>query len=231
MKSYLSGKSSRSTIARLIAIAFLVLGISNLAQAKNPTTPSKAVVEYSHSPDSLIISYALILGEIAGSDRGPSLRIYGDGLAYVHYPVYMARAGDYGFHLSNNEMVSLLDSLADDGVIEFDTTKAKEATQLTDALRRETEGIMHHVSDPSTTVIEIHLLSYTPPGANTLKKTDLGKIVRWSGLLADARQYPDHAAIQNLASAERMLQTLMERPNLVSLEPQTLMTSPVPAKD
>jgi len=231
MKSYLSGKSSRSAIARLVTIAFFVFGISNLAQAKDPTTPSKAIIEYSRSPDSLIISYTLILGEIAGTDRGPSLRVYGDGLAYVHYPVYMTRAGDYGFQLSKDEMVKLIDSLAADGVVDFDTTGVKETVRETDTLRRENDGVMHYVSDPSTSVIELNLLSYTPPGVTGLQQIKLNKTVRWSGLQSDARTYPGHVAIQKLASAEQNLRAFMERPDLVKLEPQADSASTVPGRD
>ena len=231
MKDYLPANPFRSVVARLAALVIVVFGISGFALAKEILEPPAAIFEFSHAPGSLIVSYALHIGEIAGVDRGPTLHIYGDGLAHVYYPAYMTRAGDYGIQLSEDEMVSLLESLVADGVIEFDSAGARVTARETDALRREREGTMHYVSDPSTSVIEMNLLSYTPLGASSLQKTNVNKTIRWSGLQSDARLYPNHAVIQNLAVAERRLRAFMDRPDLVRVDPQTRHASPTPGKD
>lgn len=228
MKSYRPGHLALGAIATLAALLFCM---SVQVQAKSPVHSSKAVFEYSRDPSSLIVSYELHVGEIAEVDGGPSIRVYGDGFAYVHYPVYMTRSGDYGIELSESEMTGLLDSLVVDGIIEFDPDSAKLVNRETDRLRREQEGILHFVSDPSTTVMEINLVSYTPAGKPHLQQSNLSKSVRWSGLQSDARQYPDHMAIQKLASAERTLGALMERSDLVRLDAQALQLSPLPGKD
>lgn len=228
MKPYRPGRLARRAIATLTALLFCM---SMQVQAKSPVHPSKAVFEYSRDPSSLIVSYVLHVGEIAEVDGGPSIRVYGDGFAYVHYPVYMTRSGDYGIELSESEMTDLLNSLLVDGIIEFDPDSARLITRETDRLRREQEGILHFVSDPSTTVMEINLVSYTPPGKPQLQQSNLGKTIRWSGLQSDARQYPDHVAIQKLASAERSLAALMERSDLVKLDAQALRISPLSGKD
>jgi len=231
MKSYQLAYLARCAIARLTMVTALVLGISVMVQAKGPEQPSKANIEYSRDPSSLIVSYDLYVGEIAEVDGGPSIRVYGNGFAYVHYPIYMARSGDYGIELSESEMVDLLNSMTANGVIEFDPNTAKLITGETDALRREQDGTLHFVSDPSTTVIEINLVSYTPPGLNRLQQENLSKKIHWSGLQSDAQLYPDHTAIQNLASAERGLRELMERSDLVKLDTRSLPLSAAPGTD
>jgi len=204
--------------AKLTGAVIVLLGIINPVQAKSPEAPQKARIEYSQSPNTLVISYTRHVGEIAHADRGPSLRIYGDGVAYVHYPLYMTKAGDYTFQLSKSEMLGLFDSLVGDGVIEFDSERARKKQRQSDRLQHQTSTVMHYVSDPPVALIEMNLVSYTRPGANTLQQTNLHKVVHWSGLQSDAEQYPQHMAIQKLAAAERRLRELMEQPGLVRLD-------------
>ena len=231
MKSCLSGSVTRVAIAYLAAIVFLVPGLSGSAQSRGPAQAAKTTIEYSRDADDLIISYTLSIGEIAESDRGPRLQIFGDGFAYVHYPVYMTKAGEYGIQLSDNEMLTLLESLVADGVVEFDTAGTRETLNEIDTYRRENEGVLHYVSDPSVTVIEVNLVSYSPTHSPGLQQADVSKTLRWSGLEADAMQYPDYLPIQNLASAERGLRAFMERTDLVKLDVQVPLVAPVPGSD
>lgn len=231
MKDYLPAELFQNVLTKLTALAIAVFGLSGVVLAKEIVEPPAAIIEFSHNPGSLIVGYTLHIGEIAGVDRGPTLRIYGDGLAYVYYPVYMTRAGEYGYQLSESEMAELLGSLVVDGVIEFDSAEARLTVLETELLRRESEGTMHYVSDPSISVIEMNLVSYTPKGASSLQKANVNKTIRWSGLQSDARQYPKHAVIQNLAAAERRLLTFMERPDLIRVDSRSRQAPPMPGKD
>src|SRR5213593_3645995 len=79
-----------------------------------------ARIAHSTDPATVVVSYAVTLGEIASADGGPSVRIFGDGRVEAHYPAYMKGAGDHGARLSADELDALLGSLADTGVLDFD---------------------------------------------------------------------------------------------------------------
>ncbi len=231
MKGYLAGTRFFYIAARLAALAIFFMGSFGNASAKETLASPGATVEYSNSPDALIVSYTLHLGELAESDRGPSMQIYGDGLANIHYPAYMARAGSYSIRLSGDEMNKLIHALVADGLLKFDSAKARATARDIGTLRRESQGVMHYVSDASTSVIELHLVRYASPGTPSLQAANVDKTIRWSGLQSDARIYPDHVAIQKLATAERRLRTLMERPDLVKVDSRNRAASSTPGKD
>jgi hypothetical protein len=215
MRNQLPGRSLADIGVRIVALIFVISGFSGVLWAKEFIVSSGAAIDYSRNPLALIVSYELHVGELAGPDSGPVLRIFGDGLAHIHYPPYMSKAGDYAIQLADDELAELLGSLVSDGVLEFDANRVQGKLREIETEQRETNGVVYHVSDASTSVLELHLLSYRAPGAVTVQTANLNKIIRWKGLQSDARTYPAEPAIQNLATAEKRLRSLMERQDLV----------------
>ena len=78
-----------------------------------------------------VIHYQQNIHMLANIDDRPSLTVYGDGRVLVHFPVYMKRAGDYEMQLDETELVSLLQSLSANGVIDFDEKKVKDNIRRT----------------------------------------------------------------------------------------------------
>jgi hypothetical protein len=204
---------SRTPPRLLALVGLLVLGSVPLRVAAG-AEDSEPVIEYSRDPAVVVIGYRLELGEVAERDPGPSLTIYGDGRAVVHYPRYMNRAGDYQVRLGEREMQALVRSLVDDGVMEFDEAAARQR-EREERSRRATLGA---TTDPSLTHIRLRLERYRPAGASDGEPKQADKRIRWPALADDAAEYPAIEAIRNLAAAERELAAIMERDDLRSIE-------------
>jgi hypothetical protein len=180
---------------------FALLAIAVVARGAPAADPR---IAHSADPDTVVVSYAVALGEIGEADAGPSVRIYGDGRVETHYPRYMNRAGDHAARLSATELDALLGSLADHGVLEFDAPAARRAKQDAGASRRSAEALAGQpatvdvVSDADTITLEVHV-------------DRAHQKITWRGLRHDARAYADIPAIQGLAAAEREVRAVMER--------------------
>jgi hypothetical protein len=140
----------------------------------------------------------------------------------VHFPSYLKRAGDYELQLTRTEMETLLTSLIEQqSLIGFDplaaTRQKEEIAQRTTtaAQQAETLSSVSKLMDGDTTVIEIHLESYTASDGTTT--TDLTKKISWHGLQWDAQQHPGIESLQKLAAAGRELLALCEREDLVKV--------------
>ena len=183
---------------------------------------AQASFQYAQVPDTLVVEMRRTGGEIVDPDPIPLLRIYGDGSVRVHFPSYLKRAGDYELQLSRTEMETLLASLIEkQGLIGFDPLavrrqKEEIAQQATTAAQlARTQGSVSKLMDGDTTVIEIHLDSYT--ASDGITTTDLTKKISWYGLQWDAQQYPGVESLQKLAAAGRELLDLCEREDLVKV--------------
>jgi hypothetical protein len=146
-----------------------------------------------------------VSGEIANPDTKPRLVVYGDGRAVAHYPRYMKRAGDFELRLSAAEMDTLVRGLVRNGLVEFDPGAVRGAVRAAAA-----RGVERVSTDPSTTVIELRLSHYRPPGAVAY---DFGvhKRIEWRGARAATRDHPSVHALQGLAAAQRELDALAVR--------------------
>jgi len=178
--------------------------------------------QYAQEPNTPVVVLSRTSGEMGEPDPIPLLRIYGDGSVRVHFPNYLKRAGDYELQLSQTEMETLLASLIEQqGLMAFDplaTTRQKEeiAQQtITAAQQARTRSSVSKLMDGDTTVIEIHLDSYT--ASDGITTTDLIKKISWHGLQWDAQQYPGVESLQKLAAAGRELLALCEREDLVEV--------------
>jgi hypothetical protein len=203
----------------LLAILGIALGgWKAAAQDPGETETSAAIVEYARDPGTVVIQFTEKLGEIALPEGGPSLRVYGDGRALVHYPRYMKRAGDYRVQLSQEEMARLMRLLVDRKVLEFDPKAARRARQNAAAARRAAGEPAFYVSDASTTTLEVRLDRYKPPGLGRPVARDVHKKISWYGLQPDVKQYPEIETIRNLHAAQRELRAILKRPDLVKVE-------------
>ena len=81
-------------------------------------TVAQLSFEYAEEPNSLVIQMSRDVG-ILDEDPTPLLRVYGDGLVRIHFPVYMTRAGDYTLQLDPSELQDLVGSFVDGGLMDF----------------------------------------------------------------------------------------------------------------
>ena len=196
--------------APLLALAVLMPAPAAHAQAPAAyAEPGGPLIEYLADPQHPVVAWSERIGEIDDPDPGPSVRVLGDRRLLVHVPHYMRGAGDYSAQLSQAEMDGLLRSLIGRDLLEFD----EEATRL----QKRTVGAFApatNVSDRSQSefVVRLERFRAAGPGGRTILRVH--KRIRWSGLRSDARLYPELAALQNLALAERELRALMDHPGL-----------------
>ena len=183
---------------------------------------AQASFQYAQEPNTPVVVLSRTSGEVGDPDPIPLLRIYGDGSVRVHFPSYLKRAGDYELQLSRTEMESLLASLIEkQGLLGFDplaaTRQKEEIAQqaITAAQQARIQGSVSKLMDGDTTVIEIHLDSYT--ASDGITTTDLTKKISWYGLQWDAQQYPGVESLQKLAAAGRELLALCQREDLVKV--------------
>jgi len=216
----LAGKPRARLRARLLVLSALagVLAMPAGPATAAPLAGGTPVIEPSRRPDVVVVTYREVLGEIGDLDRGPTLQVYGDGRMVTHYPHYMKRAGDYEQRLAPREVDQLLRSLADKGLLDFDTGATRNAARAaTTAARQRALAANAPISvfeavDASTTVIEVSVDRYRggTPGAPEVR--GLSKRIAWTGLRGDAQQHPDVPALRDLAAAEQELRALRERP-------------------
>ncbi len=182
------------------------------------TATAQAVIEYTDSSQALIIKFEERFGEIGDTGPGPSVEVYGDGRVSVYYPHYMKRAGTYQLQLAPEEIERLLQLLSAQNIPAFDSAAVRQTRDLAVAAEEVGSGILFSVSDPSTTILELHLDQYasaSPPGQVPIA---VQQRIVWQGLRADARRLPDVKAIQNLFTAHQELRSLMEHPALEQLD-------------
>ncbi len=201
--------------------ASTILFYSGAALPQNPPNDPSAfqpMFEYSKDASTVVVSYTHILGGIGDADKGPSLKIYGDGHMVVHYPPYMKKAGEYTLQLTQGDLNRLLRSLIASKVLEFDAQAVRRSKFETDAATESSQPTFYSESDAPTTTIEIRLTRYTPAGSFAQEVLDVDKKVSWTGLGSDARRYPTVNAIQGLRAAEQELRALMKHQNLKKIK-------------
>jgi len=199
-------RNSGISFLRIVLVALLALGMApRAARGAGPA------IELPSDPSAVVVSYRSIPGELAGP--GASLRVHADGRVVTHYPAPYARAGTYERRLSASEVEGLVQSLAAEGVLDFDADAVKEAQHDAAAARRAAAGgpaTVSMVSDPDLVEIEVRLARFQPVGG--AERRDLVKTVRWKNLAVDRRESRGIAAIDGLAAAVDALTALMEQP-------------------
>jgi hypothetical protein len=189
--------------------------VATLALAVIATSASAQSTGYVEDPETVVLRYTILHGEIAASAGAPSLVIYGDGRARVHYPAYMKRSGDRDVQLSRDEVSELLNRLDAAGVVDVDPralrAEVRAAAQEAQVGVTRADGIqeigsVEYVADAPVIVLEMNVVRGQGAAAKALRK-----VIRWQNLQGDARRFKNIAVIQGLAEAENRLTAIMER--------------------
>ncbi len=205
----------------LVTAGWLVPMVAADAPARwhvSPGLSNQPQVAYETSPDNLIASFHELVPEVAQPATAPMVRVFGDGRIAIRVPHYLQGSGTFETHLSQAELDALLLSLLKLEIVDFEATRVAELQSEIEASRRSLQLAqgraitLHHVADAPTTLIELHLGGYRPPGAVTF--TELHRDIAWRALRSDAERYPDIQALQELLAAERLLRGLMEHDGL-----------------
>ena len=182
----------------------VVLAVAGLIAAGWPVrTVAQATFEYTQEPDALVIQLSQDLG-ILDADQTPLLRVYGDGLVRIHFPVYMKRAGDYTLQLTQSELQSLLAQFVEGGLIDFSPAATRAQMRGLAAARRAQAPPgqprpLTMRSDPTTVTIEVRLSRYVPPVGAT--RTDVATRIVWTGAQGDSIEFPTLEALQQETSS------------------------------
>jgi hypothetical protein len=206
------GRAAAREFARALLVATVVLHAGNVP-AGDPADVSD--LAYTRAAAAPVVTFTEIPAELEDADPGPTMTIYGDGRATVHYPRYMVRRGDYEIRLSPAELDALVASLVRKGLADFDREAVLARKQAASASRAALSAVtgapaLSAVADASTTVIELHLERSRPAGARA-PLTDVVQRISWQGIAWDARQYPDIVPLQDLAAARQELRAVMDR--------------------
>jgi hypothetical protein len=200
----------------LLAIGAALLVAAPHGGGVRAAGPESPAVSYPRDA-TVVVAYREVLGEVAGDDRGPAIRIHGDGQIEVHVPPYFKRAGEYRGRLTPAELDALVASLAARGVLDFDAdaTRAAQARARADrrarAARDGTLQVVVEVSDPPLAVFEIEVDRVTTDSTGGRRAARLRRTIEWRGLATDAVHYPEIAALRDLAAAEVDVRGLMKR--------------------
>lgn len=146
----------------------------------------------------------------------PRLRVYGNGLVRVHFPVFMKRAGDYEMHLSPVQLADLLRAFADNGMMDFDMAAARQERKQLETARRGATGMDFHVSDDTYTDIRVRLDRFQR-SAGTPVLRNLDRHFRWANLKTDAGRFPRLTRLTNAAGIVDALDELCHHPALRKL--------------
>lgn len=160
-----------------------------------------------------VIHYQQNIQMLANIDDRPSLTVYGDGHVLVHYPVYMKRAGDYEMWLDGVELVSLIQSLSANGVIDFDEKKVKQDVR---AYKKQlhAKGQFYEVSDAVETSIDIRLNEYQK-NASLPKIKNFKTSFKWKNIEQDASRYKNNRDISKANNSVSQLNALMKDDRLI----------------
>lgn len=196
----------------------ICIGILLLCVGSLQTAAAQAVITYANNPNTVIIKFEELFGELGDMGRGPLLEVYADGRVSVYYPPYMKRAGKYQLQLTQVEMESLLQIFSAHNIPDFDVAAVRQSRNLAATAQEASSGMLFASTDPSTTILELHLDQYVPAWPPGQKPLAVHQRIVWQGLRADAQRFPELAAIQNLFTAQQELRALMEHPALEQLD-------------
>lgn len=161
--------------------------------------------ELASEPDKLVIAMTEVIGQVESDDH-PSVKVYADGRVVSHRPAYFTNPGDFTIQLSAAQLRSLVQSLVDRGVVDFDADAVR--SQLHAAARA--KSTVSDSSDVSVFKVELRLEIYQPPDSD-VPHYDVAKALRWQGLRGDARRHPEIQALSDLLAVCTKLLALGER--------------------
>ena len=200
----------RTRALATLGLTFLIHGSFGAALAATAADPGGARIESPSDPATVVVRYTERIGEIGNTDL-PTLTVYADGRAVVHWPEYTKRRGDYELRLTAAEMDDLLALVVSKGALTFDADATTAAKRAAETQRAGAGGSNVVASDDTSTVIEINVDRAVSGAAGARSVARVSKTISWRGARTDARLHPEITAITDLAALEDGLRALMRR--------------------
>ena len=233
------------------ALAFSLAGAIPRARGQEQEAkadPSKAIIEYSRSPNDVVIQMDRRSSHIPRlPESPPELRIYGDGRVRIHshwpnearikgYDAETAKrkgmqppsqGKDYGLQFSEKEMSELLHSLSERGIMTFDWDVVKRSMLEVDReMNREVlpsgDPFGFSISNGDSTTIDVWLTRYRPVGMmGGPVKTNLHNRIRVESVdlvREDRKLYPNVRALRDLYDARKELWAMLRREDRQDLD-------------
>lgn len=200
-----------------LLIALILSSFSVTAANKNTlvsVNKQGSLTSFTFETDAIepVIQYHNIVDMIADRDDQPTMKIYGNGLVQVHHPVYKKNTGDYEMQLSQKDLISLLETFANDGLMDFDSAKIKQRKKtIDDELKK--QGKLHHISDSVTTQIDINLKSYRS-SKTAIQQSGYKKRIRLKDIEHDVKRYKSVSEIQKTGNSIGKLRSLLSHDKL-----------------
>lgn len=223
-KSYLLIKRNTKILSRSLFLYNLFFILS-----ANVFASDIADIEFSKDSQNLVLSYTETHGIMSGDDSVTTVKVYGNGMVKVHYPVFMKRAGDYQMMLNESQLNELLQTLAKKNIPELDLEEVKsEKINQERQSRLSDNSDLFAVFDASITTLEINFDRYTKANQTqsensitenlsgfALEIVDLQKTIKWEGLRIDSNRFPNIKALQDLSAVQSIITDIAESDQLI----------------
>ena len=159
-----------------------------------------------------VIFYQQNIQMLSTMKDNATLSIYGNGRVFVHYPVYMKKAGDYEMQLNGTELENLLRTLSRNGVMGFDENKVRGKVETEQKALR-AKGRFLSISDTVETSIDIRLVEYRKNASSVIQK-NFYKQFKWDNIEHDAKYY-NNTALTKANNSVMLLKGFMRDGRLV----------------
>lgn len=179
MKYRYSHEASRNLLFPILTAFFLLLSFSAYAQP------------------GLLLSYKTT-HDLTPRDDVQWVEVYEDGMALIHYPVYMKKAGDYSVQLSPSEVQQIRLALEHPLVQGFDRAQVREEKRAIDA----SSDDLFEISDNRHSEFK-----FSGQG-----RASANQRIRWNNLQLDVDRYPEIGILRRLADIETSLLELDQHP-------------------
>jgi len=206
-----------TTLTRLVftIVIGLLMAVASTANAQGAQPPlQQPVFAFPADSDTPVISYSSTPEMLGDPDTSPRIQVFGDGWVWVHYPVYMKKAGDYELYLHPGEVHQLLVAMS--GVFDFDANAVGLSLKAIKDAQELIDGRLSYRSEDSAERFEVLLDSYQPGPAAPGQAINLD--LSWRNIAADARDYPQLDKLQKLNNAMHSLRALLSRDDLVKVD-------------
>jgi VCBS repeat-containing protein len=205
-----------------LAAAAVIFTFALPVLAQSVVVDDQKVFHYATAPEVVILSYSETPGMLASPDTLPRIQVFGDGWVWIHYPVYMKKAGDYGLYLNPGEITALLKSVS--GAFGFEAKAARDSRDNIKLAREMQEDEAFYRSDGTLEEITVNLTGYQDsPGAPIVA---VNQAMAWTDIALDARDYPELQELQNLNRARDGMRDLLARDDLTPVDMSPANGSP-----
>lgn len=200
-----------------LAAAAVIFTFALPVLAQSAVVDDQKVFHYATDPEVVILSYSETPGMLANPDTLPRIQVFGDGWVWIHYPVYMKKAGDYGLYLNPGEVTALLKSVS--GAFGFDAMAVRDSRDNIKLAREMQDDEVFYRSDGTLEEITVNLTGYQDsPGAPIVA---VNQAMVWTDIALDVHDYPELQELQNLNRARDGMRALLARDDLTPVDMST----------